>query len=107
MMGVGKCKDLDEWLMGSGETVETADGKPTSNQFGQKSKQNHLIQPKPAEEADDIDDVASEKDEEDWMFCTFDKGKANMRKQLDPFAKESQKLSQQEIFDEFGSQSYS
>jgi hypothetical protein len=26
-MGVGKCKDLDEWLMGSGESAETADSK--------------------------------------------------------------------------------
>lgn len=27
MMGVVKCKDLDEWLMGSGESNETADSK--------------------------------------------------------------------------------
>jgi hypothetical protein len=27
MMGVGKCKDLDEWLMGSGDSAETADSK--------------------------------------------------------------------------------
>lgn len=27
MMGIGKCKDLDEWLMGSGESAETADSK--------------------------------------------------------------------------------
>ena len=26
-MGVGKCKDLDEWLMGRGESAETADSK--------------------------------------------------------------------------------
>jgi hypothetical protein len=26
-MGLGKCKELDEWLMGSGESAETADSK--------------------------------------------------------------------------------
>lgn len=25
--GIGKCKDLDEWLMGSGESAETAESK--------------------------------------------------------------------------------
>ena len=25
--GIGKCKELDEWLMGSGESAETADSK--------------------------------------------------------------------------------
>lgn len=25
MMGIGRCKDLDEWLVGSGESAETAD----------------------------------------------------------------------------------
>ena len=27
MMGIGRCKDLDEWLVGSGESAETADSK--------------------------------------------------------------------------------
>jgi len=27
MMGVGCCKDLDEWLVGSGESAETAESK--------------------------------------------------------------------------------
>lgn len=26
-MGIGRCKDLDEWLVGSGESAETADSK--------------------------------------------------------------------------------
>jgi len=39
MMGVGKCKDLDEWLMGSGESAETADSK-AALKFGGKALQN-------------------------------------------------------------------
>jgi hypothetical protein len=27
LSGIGKCKDLDEWLMGSGESAETAESK--------------------------------------------------------------------------------
>jgi hypothetical protein len=27
IMGFAKCKDLDEWLMGSGESAETAESK--------------------------------------------------------------------------------
>jgi hypothetical protein len=27
MGGVGKCKELDEWLMGSGQSAETAESK--------------------------------------------------------------------------------
>ena len=27
MMGLGKAKDLDEWLLNSGESAETADSK--------------------------------------------------------------------------------
>ena len=27
MMGIGRCKDLDEWLVGSGESAETTDSK--------------------------------------------------------------------------------
>jgi hypothetical protein len=38
MMGIGKCKDLDEWLMGSGESAETADSKNPQKQFGVKNK---------------------------------------------------------------------
>jgi hypothetical protein len=53
MMGVVKCKDLDEWLMGSGESNETADskknqvnkaGNPDAQpKFGVKSTQNTLV----------------------------------------------------------------
>ena len=42
MMGVAKCKDLDEWLMGSGESNETAESKTKEHnqqkQFGVKNK---------------------------------------------------------------------
>jgi len=27
LSGIGKCKDLDEWLMGSGQSAETAESK--------------------------------------------------------------------------------
>jgi hypothetical protein len=36
MMGLGKAKDLDEWLMNSGESAETADSK-AALQFGNRS----------------------------------------------------------------------
>jgi hypothetical protein len=46
MMGLGKCKDLDEWLMGSGESAVTADSKDVPNlKFGARHLQNQLIQP--------------------------------------------------------------
>ena len=31
MMSFGRCKDLDEWLVGSGESAETADSKRNAN----------------------------------------------------------------------------
>jgi hypothetical protein len=41
MMGLGKCKDLDEWLMGSGESAVTADSKGVPNlKFGARHLQN-------------------------------------------------------------------
>jgi hypothetical protein len=44
MMGIGKCKDLDEWLIGSGESAETADSKGNPQlKFGVKNKQNSLV----------------------------------------------------------------
>ncbi len=38
MMGLGRTKDLDEWLMGSGESAETADSK-AALQFGNRAVQ--------------------------------------------------------------------
>ena len=91
-MGLGKCKELDEWLMGSGESAETADSKnKPSLQFGARHHQNQLIQPgKIANIEEDCEDIESAKDDEDWMFQTFDKakllGKPKANKEaLDPF----------------------
>jgi len=51
MMGLGKCKDLDEWLMGSGQSAETADSKtqpPLFNAIGNKQAMNNPpVQPIP------------------------------------------------------------
>ena len=42
-MGLGKCKDLDEWLMGSGESAITTDSKGAVNiKFGARHNQNKL-----------------------------------------------------------------
>lgn len=95
MMGIGKCKDLDEWLIGSGESAETADSKGNAKlAFGLKNKQNSLVQPKVVGQDDDcgVDSEKSEEgeNEEDWMFRTFDKAKlcgkpAAEKQSLDPF----------------------
>ena len=64
MVGFTKCKDLEDWLMGSGESAETADSKaqePKKAEFGE------------------------------WMFKTFDQGGPLKREpqkeasKLDPF----------------------
>lgn len=89
-MGVGKCKDLDEWLMGSGESAITSDSKGGINlHFGARHNQNKLVQPSTCIEADE-DAIDSSKEDEDWMFQTFDKskllGKPKPTKEaLDPF----------------------
>lgn len=87
MLDIAKCKDLDDWLTGSGVLAETAESKETAN-FGVKNKQNSLVQPK-AQLNDDVDDIDSEKDEQEWMFRTFDKSKVNQvhesQKQLNSF----------------------
>lgn len=51
MIGFQKCKDLEDWLMGSGESAETADSK---NQTDPKTAKADLGE---------------------WMFKTFDKVK--------------------------------
>ncbi len=77
MMGIGKCKDLDEWLIGSGESAETADSKGNPQlKFGVKNKQNSLVQPTTVNKDVDCDvDSEKEAEEDDWMFRTFDKHK--------------------------------
>ena len=92
MMGLGKCKDLDEWLMGSGESAITADSKGVPNlKFGARHLQNQLVQPGKINCIEENDDgIDSVKDDEDWMFQTFDKakllGKPKATKEaLDPF----------------------
>ena len=100
MMGIGKAKDLDEWLMGSGESAETADSKKqltasmgASLGAGMQSDRKHGnasgfekpamlscasgVEPADAED-DGIDDESDGEDgkKEDssaWMFSTFDK----------------------------------
>jgi dsDNA-binding SOS-regulon protein len=37
MLDIAKCKDLDDWLTGSGVLAETAESKETAN-FGVKNK---------------------------------------------------------------------
>lgn len=85
MMGIGKCKDLDEWLMGSGESAETADSKGNPQlKFGVKNKQNSLVQPTAVVQDNDCEvDSEKEGDEEDWMFRTFDKAKLGGKPQAE------------------------
>ena len=80
MMGIGRCKDLDEWLVGSGESAETADSKKLAQSL-QPSLAGFTADPYGApthgqgdEDLAMIDDIAdaSGKVEADWMFQTFD-----------------------------------
>ena len=104
MMGLGKCKDLDEWLMGSGESALTTDSKGQINlKFGTRHDQKKLVQPGACVEPDD-DAVDSAKDDEDWMFQTFDKskllGKPKATKEaLDPFGDLKESKLEQELMD--------
>lgn len=41
MMGIGRCKDLDEWLVGSGESAETADSKRFVNSLKESNHNNN------------------------------------------------------------------
>ena len=71
MMGLGKCKDLDEWLLGSGESAQTADSKGgvQNFKFGARHNQNQLVQPGKVNCIEEDDDaIDSGKDDEDWMF---------------------------------------
>ena len=40
--GIGKSKELDEWLMGSGESAETADSKNNNNKPMPANSSNNL-----------------------------------------------------------------
>lgn len=66
MIGFTKCKDLEDWLMGSGESAETADSKV---QIEAKKASNEMGE---------------------WMFKTFDqngvgKKEHKVEANLDPF----------------------
>jgi hypothetical protein len=68
MMGLGKTKDLDEWLMNSGESAETAESKvELQMQFGNRVVlQSKLVQPLKIGGENDVDEPSDV--EEDWMF---------------------------------------
>ena len=76
MMGIGRCKDLDEWLVGSGESAETADSKKLAQSL-QPSIAGFTSDPygaAPNSHGDEdlamMNDIAggSGKVEADWMF---------------------------------------
>lgn len=103
MMGVGKRKDLDEWLQGSDESAATATSKvnpATSNFFGNRISKTQPIQPGKKCNNDE-EDIAASDEEEDWMFRTFDKPKKNIvpkKTALDPFAENEGSFQAEELF---------
>ena len=73
-------KDLDEWLMGSGESAETTDSKlnntrkilekpvqPSSSCINEENEDDDGDVPEAEEDSDDLN--------EDWMFKTFSQNK--------------------------------
>ena len=83
MMGIGRCKDLDEWLVGSGESAETADSKkPVMGLLASQLQSSSLEGADPNRTAKygggggEIETMDMEgsggKVEADWMFQTFD-----------------------------------
>lgn len=70
---MGHCKEVEEWLMGSGESAETAasqglKGTVLFKLMEQKTSENVPHQPK-------IDKDEDQPEIEDWMFKTFSKNK--------------------------------
>ena len=61
----GKQKEVDEWLMGSGESGETAD-----------SIKNRNLRDMPLfkimEKGPKVEEIKEEDDRENWMFSTFE-----------------------------------
>ena len=45
MMGIGRCKDLDEWLVGSGESAETADSNAAKQRAGLRQQVANNVLP--------------------------------------------------------------
>ena len=79
MIGFTKCKDLEDWLMGSGESAETADSKA---QIEAKKVGNELGE---------------------WMFKTFDQNPCGKKEQkieqkLDPFGDDDNQSEQSDDF---------
>lgn len=89
MMSINKCKDLNEWLVGSGASAATATSKAAALlSFGKQFTSNQPVQPG-KKGIDEEDVAASDEDEEDWMFRTFDRVKKSDgpdKMALDPFA---------------------
>lgn len=84
-------KEVDEWLMGSGESDNTAGSNNSiPNQLlgnlshqKLKLKQSELekpIQPGKQKDGDDDDHSVEGEEEEDWMFKTFNAVKKNQSK---------------------------
>ena len=91
-------KDLDEWLMGSGESAETTDSKlnntrkmlekpvqPSSQCINEQNEDEDSDVPEAEEDSDDLN--------EDWMFKTFSQNKKKTKKKqpenksaFDPFS---------------------
>ena len=63
---MGKQKEVEDWLMGSGESADTAaSGQLKNSNFQLIKGQNKPADPNP--------DTSAPKEEEDWMFKTFSK----------------------------------
>ncbi len=88
MMDINRCKDLNEWLVGSGASAATATSKAAVlSHFGKQFTSNQPVQP--GKKGDEEDVAASDEDDEDWMFRTFDRVKKSDlpdKMALDPFA---------------------
>jgi len=61
----GQCKEVEEWLMGSGESAETA-----ASQAMRPNQNFKIVGGKPMQQ---VDSEAAEDPKEDWMFKTFSK----------------------------------
>ena len=84
---MGQSKEVEEWLMGSGESAETAAS------HGLKGQVMFKLVDKPKLKEDDMDNDQPE--EEEWMFRTFSKNKQN--KEKEPITIPVQEAEKQEI----------
>jgi hypothetical protein len=99
-----RSKEVEEWLMGSGESDATT-GSSGSNhqQLEQKAKQKtELEKPiQPACQAND-DNCSDGEEGEDWMFKTFDPFKGGKKPQPPPKQSVRNRVTELEETDDFG-----